>query len=86
LPNIKGVDVNPDLAEPLRAITEGLGEAGMITYPDKIGTEQREKIDLIVWRNFLLGEITMEEAQQQIDELMLEYATGAISENSWTCG
>ena len=85
LPNIKGVDVNPDLKEPLRAITEGLGEAGMITYPDKIGTEQREKIDTIVWRNYLLDEITLEEAQQQIDELMMEYTDGAIAANGWKC-
>lgn len=85
LPNIKGVDVNPDLAEPLRAITEGLGEAGMMTYPDKIGTEQREIIETIVWRNFLLDEITQDEAAQQIDELMVDYATEAIAENGWTC-
>ena len=44
LPNIKGVDVNPDLKEPLRAITEGLARPVWSTYPDKIGTEQREKI------------------------------------------
>lgn len=85
LPNIKGVDVNPDLAEPLKAITEGLGEAGMVTYPDKIGTEQREKIETIVWRNFLLGEITQEEAQKQVDDLLVEYTTKAIADNGWKC-
>lgn len=84
LPNIKGVDVNPDLKEPLRAITEGLGEAGMVTYPDKIGTEQREKIAQ-VWTDFHLDQITQEEAQQQIDALMTEYATKAIADNGWTC-
>lgn len=84
LPNIKGVDVNPDLKEPLRAITEGLGEAGMVTYPDKIGTEQREKIAQ-VWTDFHLDQITQEEAQQQIDALMMEYTTKAIADNGWTC-
>lgn len=84
LPNIKGVDVNPDLKEPLRAITEGLGEAGMVTYPDKIGTEQREKISNI-WSDFLLDQISEEEAQQQIDALMMEYAQGAIAQYGWQC-
>lgn len=84
LPNIKGVEVNADLAEPLRAITEGLGEAGMVTYPDKIGTEQREKI-APVWVDLQLGEVTVEEAAQAIDELMLEYAQGAIATNGWQC-
>ena len=84
LPNIKGVDVNEDLKEPLRAITEGLGEAGMVTYPDKIGTEQRERIDTI-WTEFLLGEVSQEEAQQQIDALMVEYAENAIVTNGWQC-
>lgn len=84
LPNIKGVDVNPDLKEPLRAITEGLGEAGMVTYPDKIGTEQREKMDA-VWNDYLLDQITQEEAQQQIDALMMEYANKAIADNGWKC-
>ena len=85
LPNIKGVEVNPDLAEPLRAITEGLGEAGMVTYPDKIGTEQREKI-VHVWTDFKLDVVTQEEAAAQIDELMLEYAEEAITKNEWQCG
>ena len=84
LPNIKGVDVNADLEEPLRAITEGLGEAGMVTYPDKIGTEQREKIAPI-WVDLQLGEVTMEEAQQKIDTLMVEYAQEIIADNGWQC-
>ncbi|MEZ4726222.1 MAG: hypothetical protein R3E79_03700 [Caldilineaceae bacterium] len=84
LPNIKGVEVNADLAEPLRAITDGLGEAGMVTYPDKIGTEQREQI-APVWVDLQLGEVTPEEAAQKIDELMLEYAQEAIAANGWQC-
>lgn len=84
LPNIKGVEVNADLAEPLRAITDGLGEAGMVTYPDKIGTEQREQIAPI-WVDLQLGEVTPEEAAQKIDELMLEYAQEAIATNGWQC-
>ena len=85
LPNIKGVDVNPDLREPLRAITEGLGEAGMVTYPDKIGTEQREKIAAI-WTDFKLDVVTQDEAAEQINELLLEYADEAIEKNGWDCG
>jgi len=84
LPNIKGVEVNPDLRDPLSAITEGLGEAGMVTYPDKIGTEQREKIDNI-WTDLRLGETTVEEAQQDINDLMLEYAQEIIADNDWQC-
>jgi raffinose/stachyose/melibiose transport system substrate-binding protein len=84
LPNIKGVSTNPDLVEPLRAITEGLGEAGMVVYPDKIRTEQREKIDFI-WTDFLLGELTEDEAAAQIDEQMVASAEAMIAENGWEC-
>jgi len=84
LPNIKGVDVNPDLKEPLRAITEGLGEAGMVTYPDKIGTEYRENLTYI-WSDWKLGTTSLEETTQKIDELFNTYADDYIEQFGWEC-
>jgi ABC-type glycerol-3-phosphate transport system substrate-binding protein len=84
LPNIKGVPVNPDLVEPLRAVTEGLGEAGMITYPDKIGTEYRERLDFI-WADWKLDTISIEEATRQIDDLFVQYADDYIDQFGWEC-
>lgn len=84
LPNLKGTEVNPDLKDPLKAISEGLGEAAMFTYPDKIDTETREKMTPI-WADFKLGTITQAEAQTRLDTLMSDYATAAIAKNNWTC-
>ena len=84
LPNIKGVDVNPDLKDPLRAITEGLGEAGMVTYPDKIGTEYRENLTFI-WSDWKLGVTTLEETMQKIDNLFNTYADDYIDQFGWEC-
>jgi ABC-type glycerol-3-phosphate transport system substrate-binding protein len=84
LPNIKGVDVNPDLKDPLKAITEGLGEAGMVTYPDKIGTEYRENLTFI-WSDWKLGVTTLEETTQKIDELFNTYADDYIDQFGWEC-
>jgi len=84
LPNLKGSEVNPDLKEPLKAISEGLGEAAMFVYPDKIDTENREKMTPI-WTDWKLDQITLEDAQQQLDTIMTEYAKAAIAKNGWTC-
>jgi len=84
LPNLKGADVNPDLKEPLKAISEGLGEAAMFTYPDKIDTEHREKMTPI-WTDWKLGQISLEDAQAQLTEIMTDYAKTAIEKNGWTC-
>ncbi|MHB1357343.1 MAG: ABC transporter substrate-binding protein [Anaerolineae bacterium] len=84
LPNLKGTDVNPDLKDPLKAISEGLGEAAMFTYGDKVDTETREKMTPI-WTDFKLGSIKLEEAQARLDTLMADYADAAIAKNSWTC-
>lgn len=84
LPNLKGADVNPDLKDPLKAISEGLGESAMFTYPDKIDTENREKMTPI-WTDWKLGQITIEEAQAALDQIMVDYADAAIEKNSWTC-
>ena len=57
----------------------------MVTYPDKIGTEQREKIAAI-WTDFKLDVVSQDEAAEQINELLLEYADEAIEKNGWDCG
>ncbi|MHB9033981.1 MAG: ABC transporter substrate-binding protein [Anaerolineae bacterium] len=84
LPNLKGADVNPDLKAPLEAISTGLGEAAMFTYPDKIDTENREKMTPID-TDFKLGQITIDDAQAQLAEIMTSYAKAAIEKNGWTC-
>ncbi|MCE5260234.1 MAG: extracellular solute-binding protein [Chloroflexi bacterium] len=84
LPNLKGADVNPDLKAPLEAISTGLGEAAMFVYPDKIDTENREKMTPIV-TDWKLGQISLEDAQAQLAEIMTSYAKAAIEKNGWTC-
>ncbi len=85
LPNIKGVGVSLDLKDALQAVSEGLGEAGMLTYPDKVDTETREKM-VPIWTDFKLGVLSLEDAQEQLDELMADYAEAAIAKNEWKCG
>jgi raffinose/stachyose/melibiose transport system substrate-binding protein len=84
LPDIKGTDVNPDLAEPLKAITSGLGEASMFTYGDKITTDVSDLITPI-WADYELGTITLADAQAKLDKLFADYAAAAIPKNNWTC-
>ena len=67
-----------------RAITEGLGEAGMIVYPDKINTEQSDKIAL-AWTSYLLGELTEEQAAQEFDTQLVASSDAMVAENSWDC-
>ncbi|MEZ4683915.1 MAG: hypothetical protein R2932_57865 [Caldilineaceae bacterium] len=52
--------------------------------PIKLGRSNAEQITPI-WVDLQLGEITQEEAQQKIDELMVEYATEIIADNGWQC-
>jgi hypothetical protein len=84
LPNIKGIDVNADLKDALKAVSEGVGEAGMITYPDKIVDEVRTKIG-VEWTNWFTDQIDLATTQQRIDTLMTEYASNAITKFSWSC-
>jgi raffinose/stachyose/melibiose transport system substrate-binding protein len=84
LPCIKGTDVNPDLAEPLKAITSGLGEASMFTYGDKYSTETGDLIAPI-WQDYELGVITEDDAVAKLDKIFADYATAAIAKNSWKC-
>ncbi|MHB1356586.1 MAG: ABC transporter substrate-binding protein [Anaerolineae bacterium] len=84
LPNIKGVDVNADLKGSLKAISEGVGEAGMITYPDKIVEEIRAKIG-VEWTNWFTDQIDLATTQKRIDDYMTAYADDAITKYSWSC-
>lgn len=85
LANIKGIETNPDLVEPLRAITEGVGQAGMVVHPDKIRTEQYDKW-LSAWTSFLLGDLSWDDATQEFDALLLESSESLIAEGNWDCG
>jgi hypothetical protein len=60
LPNIKNVQVNEDLKEPLEAVASGVGEAGMIAYDDKIEAEAIQKKNL-AQANYLLGRAELDE-------------------------
>lgn len=84
LPNIKGVDVNDDLKGPLKAITEGYGEAAMFVYGDKQSQETGTKVGTIV-SNMRLGKLSIEDAQKQIQETQAQGAKEDIAKNSWTC-
>jgi len=84
LPNIKGVDVVQELKDPLKAISEGIGEAGMLVYGDKVDTETREKMTPI-WTDWKLGKIELADAQAKLDALMTAYADAAIPKNNWKC-
>lgn len=82
LPNIKGVEVNEDLKEPLAAIASGVGEAGMIAYGDKIDAEAADKIN-IATQNYLLGRAELDPTAEDIQELLIDQATKAAEENGW---
>lgn len=84
LPCIKGIDVNADLKGALKAISEGYGEAGMITYPDKISLELREKIG-VEWTNWFTDQIDLATTQKRIDDYMIAYADDAMTKFNWTC-
>lgn len=84
LPNIKGIDVNDELKAPLKAITEGYGEAAMFVYGDKQSQETGTKVDTII-TNMRLGKISIEDAQQQIQKTQLDGAKADISKNNWSC-
>ncbi|MGH2558382.1 MAG: ABC transporter substrate-binding protein [Thermomicrobiales bacterium] len=82
LPNIKGVDVNQDLAPALEAVSSGVGEAGMIAYGDKIDAEAAENIDTAV-NNYLLGRAELDETAEEIQNLLMEQAERVADEQGW---
>jgi ABC-type glycerol-3-phosphate transport system substrate-binding protein len=82
LPNIKGVEVNEDLKEPLEAVASGVGEAGMIAYGDKIEAEAGDKITDLT-NNFLLGRAELDETAEQIQKLLMDQAQKAKEQNGW---
>ncbi len=82
LPNIKGVEVNADLKQPLEAVASGVGEAGMIAYGDKIDAEAGKKIG-VASQNYLLGRAELEETAAAIQELLFAQADKAVKDNGW---
>lgn len=82
LPNIKGVDVNQDLAPALEAVSSGVGEAGMIAYGDKIDAEAAENIGTAT-NNFLLGRAELDETAEEIQRLLMEQAERVADEQGW---
>lgn len=84
LPNVKGVKVNPELEEPLKAITTGYGEAAMFVYGDKVSQETGQKRNDVV-TNLRLGKLTVEQAQKEYQKVHMEGAKDDIAKNNWTC-
>jgi len=82
LPNIKGVEVNADLKEPLEAVASGVGEAGMIAYGDKIEAEAGTKIE-VASQNYLLGRAELDETADSIQQLLFAQAEKAARDNGW---
>lgn len=82
LPNIKNVEVNEELKEPLAAVASGVGEAGMIAYADKIEAEAADRIT-VVTQNYLLGRAELDETAEQLQQLLLAQAEKAAEENDW---
>ena len=82
LPNIKGVEVNEDLVEPLEAVASGVGEAGMIAYGDKIDAEAGAQIDTAI-NNYLLDRAELDETAQTVQDLLFAQAEAAADANGW---
>lgn len=82
LPNIKNVEVNEELKEPLAAVASGVGEAGMISYADKIEAEAADKIG-VATQNYLLGRAELDETAEQIQQLLYAQAEKAAEDNDW---
>jgi hypothetical protein len=82
LPNIKGVDVNQDLAPALEAVTSGIGEAGMIAYGDKLDAEAADNITTAT-SNFLLDRTSLDDAAVEIQGLLMAQAEKVADEQGW---
>jgi len=82
LPNIKNVQVNEDLKEPLEAVASGVGEAGMIAYDDKIEAEAIQKKNL-AQANYLLGRAELDETAEEMQQIFYAQAEKAAEENGW---
>ncbi|MEJ7901543.1 MAG: hypothetical protein WKF63_06820, partial [Thermomicrobiales bacterium] len=82
LPNIKGVEVNDDLKGPLEAISSGVGEAGMISYADKLDAEAADNINTAT-QNYLLGRAELDPTAADIQELLFAQAEKLADENDW---
>jgi ABC-type glycerol-3-phosphate transport system substrate-binding protein len=82
LPNIKGVEVNQDLAPALEAVSSGVGEAGMIAYADKIDAEAAENITKAT-QNYLLDRAELDKTSEDIQKLLMEQAEKVADEQGW---
>lgn len=82
LPNIKGVEVNEELKGPLEAISSGVGEAGMISYADKLDAEAADNITTAT-NNYLLGRAELDPTAAEIQELLYAQAEKLADENGW---
>jgi raffinose/stachyose/melibiose transport system substrate-binding protein len=82
LPNIKGVDVNQDLAPALSAVSSGVGEAAMIVYDDKIDSEAATNKDKLI-DNYLLGRAELDETASQVQQLLMDQAQKVADQQGW---
>ena len=82
LPTAKDAEVNPLLADPLRAVTEGVGEAGMILYYDKVGLDAQIELQNITTQ-YLQGAISLDDAAVQSQAAYLAAAERNAEANGW---
>lgn len=82
LPNIKGVEVNQDLAPALKAVSSGIGEAGMIAYADKIDAEAATNIGKVT-DTYLLGRTQLDETATKLQQLYMDQAQKTAKDQGW---
>ncbi len=82
LPNIKGVNVNQDLGPALKAVSSGLGEAGMIAYADKIDAEAAVNIGKVT-DTYLLGREELDATATQLQKLYMDQAVKTAADQGW---
>lgn len=82
LPTAKDAAVNPLLEDPLKAVTDGVGEAGMILYYDKVGLEAQIALQNITTM-YLQDQISLDEAAAQSQAAYLLAAETNAAANGW---
>lgn len=82
LPTAKDAAVNPLLEEPLKAVTDGVGEAGMILYYDKVGLDAQIALQNITTQ-YLQGQLSLDDAAKQSQDAYLTAAKANAEANGW---
>lgn len=82
LPTAKDAEVNPLLEAPLKAVTDGVGEAGMILYYDKVGLDAQIALQNLTTQ-YLQDAISLDELAVKSQEAYLTAAETNKKNNGW---